>query len=635
MNHTDLAVMFEDYVKGYTVGTDDVVTKFVGEHTENSGGIEAELDIQYIMGVSPGIQTEFWEFPGQDFGGDLNMWTSNLTSNADIPLVHSVSYGWQGDLSQIGVKQADVDVVDGNFAKLAAKGISIMISSGDSGSGYAPVSACETQPAKGVGIAGTVKSFQIVKDGGSNQCCQIASNSNAAGWTYSEEAKLAAASGITFKDSPYHVVQVEDPKTGLKQRDVFLLTGKITDSTGVVMAKKTKTNGESGAAVPLTFTPSYKKSGEPVLFYNVSATFGGVDMTGKAEAFGPTGQPEMMFNIIFDCGKMENCVFFERGQNPPPPPPPPPPGYCTVYSAVTSHTATNATTFSGFAKKQSIVLWASWPASSPWVTAVGATRFVGQTVGNAEMATDQFGSGGGFSSMFDQSNAGYQVDAVAKYLSTVSAETLPPASSFNPKGRATPDVSALGEGYQVIVAGHPTSVGGTSASSPAFAGLMSLVNEARLAAGKPAMGFLNPFLYKNADAFTDVTLGSNKIGRGGQPLQYGWNCSTGTLLALPERRSHSAGLCHASIRYRTDGTALPMQCFVLYHDCFGARGYHRIPRLPEIVKTSVRCDPAACLSGGLWGGPPSQPFASVVLLYTSLKVGTQQLALAPHCSTNL
>lgn len=47
------------------------------------------------MATAPGIQTEFWEFPGQDFGADLNMWTSNLTTGDDVPLVHSVSYGWQ------------------------------------------------------------------------------------------------------------------------------------------------------------------------------------------------------------------------------------------------------------------------------------------------------------------------------------------------------------------------------------------------------------------------------------------------------------------------------------------------------------------------------------------------------------
>jgi tripeptidyl-peptidase-1 len=94
-------------------------------------------------------------------------------------------------------------------------------------------------------------------------------------------------------------------------------------------------------------------------------------------------------------------------------------------------------------------------------------------------------------------------------------------------GRGTPDVSALGEGFQVYVGGRVVSAGGTSASSPAFASMMSLLNEARLNAGKPAMGFLNPFLYKNADAFTDVVLGSNKIDRGGTPLPYGYNSSKG------------------------------------------------------------------------------------------------------------
>ena len=51
VNSTDLAKMFAAYVTDYTVGTDDVVSKFVGKHIENSGGIEAELDIQFIMQV--------------------------------------------------------------------------------------------------------------------------------------------------------------------------------------------------------------------------------------------------------------------------------------------------------------------------------------------------------------------------------------------------------------------------------------------------------------------------------------------------------------------------------------------------------------------------------------------------------
>ena len=84
------------------------------------------------------------------------------------------------------------------------------------------------------------------------------------------------------------------------------------------------------------------------------------------------------------------------------------------------------------------------------MTAVGATRFVGQVVDGEEMATDQFGSGGGFSADFDQSDAKWQSAAVAKYVKLGSSlPKFPPAGSFPPTGRATPDVSALGEGYQV------------------------------------------------------------------------------------------------------------------------------------------------------------------------------------------
>jgi len=94
-------------------------------------------------------------------------------------------------------------------------------------------------------------------------------------------------------------------------------------------------------------------------------------------------------------------------------------------------------------------------------------------------------------------------------------------------GRGTPDVSGLGEGYQVIIRGRVDPVGGTSASAPMFAGLVSLLNEARLAKNQSAMGYLNPWLYKNADAFTDITRGHNFYGRGPFLEPYGFNCTAG------------------------------------------------------------------------------------------------------------
>lgn len=214
-------------------------------------------------------------------------------------------------------------------------------------------------------------------------------------------------------------------------------------------------------------------------------------------------------------------------------------GNCTLYSKITSTSPAPPGTKivsggDGIGPPPTPKLYPSWPASSPWVTAVGATRFSDHVIGHEEMASDQFGSGGGFSSQFNQSDAPWQADAVAAYVAQgTSLPKFPNASLFPAHGRATPDVSALGEGYQVYTSRGVQSVGGTSASSPAFASMVSQINDALLQAGKPRLGFLNPFLYANANAFTDVTKGTNAIGRGTGPVPTGyaaapgWDAATG------------------------------------------------------------------------------------------------------------
>lgn len=75
-------------------------------------------------------------------------------------------------------------------------------------------------------------------------------------------------------------------------------------------------------------------------------------------------------------------------------------------------------------------------------------------------------------------------------------------------GRAFPDVSAQASRFVVFVDGRRASISGTSASSPAFAGVVGLLNDVRIAAGKPPLGFLNPFLYSTGLAgFNDITSG--------------------------------------------------------------------------------------------------------------------------------
>jgi hypothetical protein len=205
--------------------------------------------------------------------------------------------------------------------------------------------------------------------------------------------------------------------------------------------------------------------------------------------------------------------------------PSPPEATCTLFSAVTGHSASKGSTAQAAKSGPSNVeLWPSWPAISPWVTSVGATRFLDATkTSGEEMATDQFGSGGGFS--WRSPTTTQQASAVNGYWKV--APQLPPKGSFAPGGRATPDVAALGEGFQVVIGSQTEAVGGTSASTPTFAAITSMLNEARAQKGMPPMGLLTPFVYANPGCFNDVTVGTNAIGRGTGPIPYGFNCSKG------------------------------------------------------------------------------------------------------------
>jgi tripeptidyl-peptidase-1 len=281
------------------------VAKVVGSNDNSDPGVEAMLDIEYIMGVAPNVPTWFYSTPSLDFFSDLTSWIVQILDDSDAPWVHSVSYGDQAE----GPAGSYKDRLNTEFQKAGARGISIIFASGDSGTG-----------------------------------CSA-------------------------------------------------------------------------------------------------------------------------------------CYYFEP----------------------------------------------SFPATSPYVTSVGATRFLGDQIG-PEAAVSQFHSGGGFSWFFDM--PGWQKTVVEAYL---SGETdLPSSHYYNPKGRGTPDVAALGIGFSVLVDGSVESVGGTSASAPTFSAIVTLLNEVRLSNNKPTLGFLNPWLYQtsaaNPSAFWDVTVGNNQDGCCGYT---GFNCRQG------------------------------------------------------------------------------------------------------------
>jgi tripeptidyl-peptidase I len=61
----------------------------------------------------------------------------------------------------------------------------------------------------------------------------------------------------------------------------------------------------------------------------------------------------------------------------------------------------------------------------------------------------------------------------------------------------------------IVYGGVSTGVAGTSCAAPTFSGIVSLLNDVRLLAGKSALGFLNPLFYGHPEVFTDITQGNN------------------------------------------------------------------------------------------------------------------------------
>jgi subtilase family serine protease len=160
-----------------------------------------------------------------------------------------------------------------------------------------------------------------------------------------------------------------------------------------------------------------------------------------------------------------------------------------------------------------------WPASSPWVTTVGGTS-LGVSAGNTRALETGwgtstyrcdssslvctrigwlYGAGGGVSRIFPRPS--YQ-------------------SGLSVGGRAIPDVGALGDPQTGLLIGQTQTfpdgakydefrIGGTSLSSPIFAGIMALADQA---AGTPH-GFANPLFYANAGSFYDVLSVKTAVAR--------------------------------------------------------------------------------------------------------------------------
>ncbi|QIW94874.1 hypothetical protein AMS68_000392 [Peltaster fructicola] len=140
----------------------------------------------------------------------------------------------------------------------------------------------------------------------------------------------------------------------------------------------------------------------------------------------------------------------------------------------------------------------TFPAACPYVTSVGGTHYV-----KPESAISF--SSGGFSDTWPTPD--YQKSAVGDYLQQLGDRWQ---GLYNSSGRGIPDVAAQSSNFVVIDKGLATLVGGTSASSPTFAGIVSVLNGLRVQAGQPGLGFLNPWIYSEGyKALNDITHGGS------------------------------------------------------------------------------------------------------------------------------
>ena len=171
----------------------------------------------------------------------------------------------------------------------------------------------------------------------------------------------------------------------------------------------------------------------------------------------------------------------------------------------------------------------AFPASSPWVLAVGGTIIMNSSIiknpktplcqnyscisGGEELNCnyDRCGwtSGGGFSNYFNR--PAWQVEAANTYLD--NKKIFPPQKYFNNQGRIYPDISLVSHNFLINTPSGYSTVDGTSASAPSISAMIGILNNMRVSKGLSTLGPVGPLLYtmqnKCDTCFKDITIGSN------------------------------------------------------------------------------------------------------------------------------
>jgi subtilase family serine protease len=175
-------------------------------------------------------------------------------------------------------------------------------------------------------------------------------------------------------------------------------------------------------------------------------------------------------------------------------------------------------------------LAATFPADIPEVTAVGGTEFneLNEAAGSywSPQNSANFSSALSYipETAWNDTPLGSGLVAGGGAPSLVYAkpwwQTGPGVP--NDQARDVPDVSLAAsgqhDGYMMYVMGELMALGGTSAASPSFAGIVSILNQYLAAKGtisKPGLGNINPDLYNLAQnttgLFHDIVTGNNVV----------------------------------------------------------------------------------------------------------------------------
>ncbi|XP_069737795.1 tripeptidyl-peptidase 1 [Phaenicophaeus curvirostris] len=117
---------------GSSFGHRSSVDRVVGHQGRGKAGLEASLDVEYIMSTGANISTWVFSNAGRHESQEPFLaWLLVLSNTSALPWVHSVSYGDDEDsLSRSYLRRLNLE-----FMKAAARGLTILFASGDDGAG--------------------------------------------------------------------------------------------------------------------------------------------------------------------------------------------------------------------------------------------------------------------------------------------------------------------------------------------------------------------------------------------------------------------------------------------------------------------------------------------------------------------